>query len=238
MQNCKNINKDTIEWYKKYYEIKGDSRNSLLRNKEVLFQTLALDASIIKAISFIKPEPKNNRVLDVGCGGGGSILNFIRMGFPPENLTGIDIQEERISEGKRLFPNATFVQGDAARMRFENETFDIVTESTMFVQIIDDVLSQSIANEMIRVTKANGYIILVDWRYSKPWDKSYKGLNMRRIKELFCVNSRTKIKGIFKGAIIPPIGRLISKRFPCLYFLLQSLFPFLAGQITCVLQKK
>ena len=73
MQNCKNINKDTIEWYKKYYEIKGDSRNSLLRNKEVLFQTLALDASIIKAISFIKPEPKNNRVLDVGCGGEGAI---------------------------------------------------------------------------------------------------------------------------------------------------------------------
>lgn len=69
-----NINKDTIEWYKKYYDIKGDDRNSLLRNKEVLFQTLAFDASIIKALSFIKPEPKSNKVLDVGCGGGVYII--------------------------------------------------------------------------------------------------------------------------------------------------------------------
>lgn len=237
MHNYNNTNSDTIEWYKKYYAVKGDNRNSLLRNSEVLFQTLAFDASIIKALSFIKPEPKSNKVLDVGCGGG-SILNFIRMGFPPENLVGMDIQEERILAGKRLYPNVNFVQGDAARMQFEDETFDIVTESTMFVQLTDDALSQSIANEMIRVTKANGYIILVDWRYSKPWDKSYKGLNAKRIKELFCVNSKTKIKGIFKGAIIPPIGRLVSKRFSCLYFLLQYLFPFMVGQVIYVLQKK
>ncbi|HQU32183.1 MAG: hypothetical protein HRU72_06590 [Planctomycetia bacterium] len=104
MLKCKNTNKDTIEWYKKYYEVKGDNRNSLLRNPEVLFQTLACDASIIKG--------------------------------------------------------------------------------------------------------------------------------------LFCVNSKTMIKGIFRGAIIPPIGRIISKRFSCLYFLLQYLFPFLVGQVTYVLQKK
>jgi len=88
----------------------------------------------------------NAKVLDVGCGGG-SLINFLRLGFKPENLTGIDILEERILEAKRRFPNINFVHGDASHMAFPDETFDIVTESTMFVQLTDDALAHQISNE-------------------------------------------------------------------------------------------
>jgi ubiquinone/menaquinone biosynthesis C-methylase UbiE len=153
-------------------------------------------------------------------------------------LTGVDIQKERIDEAKRRFPNVNFVHCDAAKMQFQDETFDIVTESTMFVQLTDDNLAHSIASEMIRVTKTGGYIMLVDWRYSKPWDKKhYKGLSIRRIKDLFSVPSKTIIFSVFNGALIPSIGRFFSKRIPSLYFLVQTIFPFLVGQKTTILKK-
>lgn len=68
---------------------------------------------------------------------------------------------------------------DASCLNFVDNTFDVVSESTMFVQVTDDYLASSIAGEMIRVTKTCGYIILIDWRYSKPWDKNYKGLSVK-----------------------------------------------------------
>lgn len=169
--------------------------------------------------------------------GGGSLINFIRLGFPPENMVGIDIQKERIEEAKRRFPNIKFVHGDASKMQFNDESFDIVTESTMFVQITDDGLATSIANEMIRVTKIWGYIILVDWRYSKPWNKSYKRMSQRRIKTLFDVGVKTEIIKTFKGALIPLVGRFLSKRLSPFYFIVSSFFPVLCGQIATILRR-
>lgn len=61
----------TKEWYDQYYKRHGSDRNSLLRNPEVLFQTLAYDASVIRALRSIKVDPSHSRVLDVGCGEGG-----------------------------------------------------------------------------------------------------------------------------------------------------------------------
>lgn len=107
----------------------------------------------------------------------------------------------------------------------------------MFIQITDDKLASSIAREMIRVAKTEGYIILVDWRYSNPRDKNYKALSIKRIDELFEVSSKTKIHGIHRGALIPPIGRFVSKRARAGYFLLTSFLPFFVGQIAVVLQK-
>ena len=66
----KNIKEDTSEWYIKYYASKGKNRNDLLRNKGVLFQTLAFEKSIVKAFYNVNVEADLATVLDVGCGGG------------------------------------------------------------------------------------------------------------------------------------------------------------------------
>ena len=232
------VEQKTDEVYKKYYSKKGKDRNNLLRNPEVLFQTLAFDRSVISALSSLNVDPVCAKVLDVGCGGGGSFINLLKCGFLPENFTGIDILEERILKAKRQFSNVNFVLGDASKMQFQDETFDIVTESTMFTQLTDDSLAHSITGEMVRVTKTGGYILLVDWRYSKPWDKKhYKGLSIGRIKELFDVGSKASIFKIYRGALVPPVGRFISKNIPSIYFVLQSVFPFLVGQMVTVLRK-
>ena len=76
-----------------------------------------------------------HKILDVGCGGGGSLTRFLQLGFTPQNLYGIDIMEARIDEAKEKFPNMNFTCDDAAAMPYESDKFDLVVESTMFVPV-------------------------------------------------------------------------------------------------------
>lgn len=232
-----NVEQKTDEIYKKYYNKKGKDRNDLLKNPEVLFQSLAFDRSIISSFRDINLDPKAAKILDVGCGSGGSMLNLLKLGFSPSNLYGIDILEDSIAQAKIKFPNINWTHSDASQMRFEDNFFDCVMESTIFLQMTDDELSDKIAKEMIRVTKRGGYILLIDWRYSHPVNKGYKGLSRGRIAGLFNVGSKTSIFRIYRGALIPPIGRFVSKNIPSIYFVLQAVFPFLVGQMATVLRK-
>ena len=225
------------EWYRQYYADKGEYRNSLLFNPEVLFQVLAQDDSFYSALRFIHPDPETTRVLDVGCGGGASLINFLRLGLAPHNLSGIDFQETRISQARARLPGADFRCGDATRLEFADGSFDLVFESTMFIHSVDDGLSAKIAAEMLRVTRTGGYILLSDWRYGKPGSDAHKALTQARIVTLFDVDHKTMWLKVFAGELIPPVGRFLSRWLPSAYFPVRALLPFLVGQVITVLQK-
>jgi len=228
---------ETRDWYSDYYERKGEDRNSLLRNSGVLYQMLARDASFITALRSIDLDINGCRILDVGCGAGGSIVDLIRLGIKPHNIFGIDILEERVLEARGRFPNVNWICCDARNTDFSNEEFDLVTESTMFTQITESNAALEIAEEMIRVTKKYGYIILTDWRYSSPMRPEYKGLSQKRIHRLFEVGTRTEVCCICGGALMPPVGRFLSSRCPYLYFTIAGIVPFLVAQQTTVLRR-
>src|ERR1700676_138624 len=121
-------------WYSGYYAQEGADRNSLLRNPEVLYQSLAQEASMMTALQLIKPNLQAARVLDVGCGAGASLNTFLRLGFGPQNLHGVDFQEARIREAKERFAGIHFQSGDATKLEYASESFDLVLESTMFIR--------------------------------------------------------------------------------------------------------
>ena len=184
---------DTANWYREYYDRKGPDRNNLLKNPEVLFQALATDASVVAVLRSTGLDSTKSTVLDVGCGSGSSLVSMMRLGFSPSNLRGIDVLGDRIAEARSKLPNVPFHCGDARCMEFPDSAFDLVMEWTMFVQITDKSLSRQIAQEMLRVTKPGSFVLLVDWRYSKPGNAQYKGLNLERIRSLFDVGSRTTL---------------------------------------------
>lgn len=222
-----NADQKTKEWYTRYYKQKGKHRNDLLRNPEVAFQMFAMDAALIKALGSIVEKPQETRVLDVGCGGGASILSLLRLGLMPENLHGIDVQTDRIAEARHLLPTCQFTLGDASQMPFPDKSFDIVYESTMFAQITDDALAKRIAQDMVRVCRSGGHIILSDWRYSKPFNTSYCGLSWSRTVQLFQVGEKCVLESRHRSALLPPIGRWLSKYVRPMYFICHALFPFL-----------
>jgi ubiquinone/menaquinone biosynthesis C-methylase UbiE len=225
------------DWYQAYYAAKGADRNSLLHNPEVLYQSLAQEAALVRALQSIRPNHGAARVLDVGCGDGTTLLTFLRLGFAPGNLHGIDFQEERIARAREKCSSIHFEHGDATKLEFASESFDLVYEATMFIHSVDDELSQKIAGEMVRVTKPGGHILLCDWRYSKPGSAAHRAVTQKRIAELFKVGRQTSRCGVFAGPLVPPVGRFFSHRLPSAYFLVSGLLQFLVGQMTTVLCK-
>jgi len=228
---------NTQQWYQGYYDRRGADRNDLRANHGVLFQTLAAEASVVRAIRAIKHDLQTARILDVGCGGGADIYELVRLRYSHRNITGIDIRSECVAEAKQLWPQVCFIQGDASQMEFEDGCFDLVFESTMFATLPDDVLSAGIAAEMVRVCKPGGYLLLRDWRTPKPRDANYKALTKARLRKLFAVGRDTRVVGIHKGALVPPVGRFLSARLPSVYFLVAALLPMLVGQVSYLLQK-
>ena len=115
--------------------------------------------------------------------------------------------------------------------------FDLTMESTMFVQLSNRNVSKKIAEEMIRITKKKGYILLIDWRYGKLNNSKFVALSKKRVIEIFKVNKSTQLISIVPGMLIPPLGRFFSKNFSCLYFLVAKIFPFFVGQVGYILKK-
>jgi 2-polyprenyl-3-methyl-5-hydroxy-6-metoxy-1,4-benzoquinol methylase len=203
----------------------------------VLFQFLAAEASVVRALRSIQLNPAEAKVLDVGCGRGGSLMTLLRMGFTPTNLHGIDIRPEQIAFARKWLPLSPIECADASRLEFAEGTFDIVHAAAMFLQVPDETLSARIAAEMVRLTKRGGHILVSDWRYSKPGSSEFKAVDKKRIARLFSVGSHTIVQGVFPGQMIPPVGRFFSEHLPSLYFLVRAVFPFLVGRVTTVLQK-
>src|SRR5579864_4133769 len=78
-------------------------------------------------------------LLEVGCGSGMNLLEFLRMGFRPGNLVGNELLPERLSLAREILPESLrLYPGDASQLPFAEGTFDIVFQSTVFTSLLDD----------------------------------------------------------------------------------------------------
>jgi len=226
------------EWYLDYYARVGADRNSLRHNPGVMFQVLGLERSFISAIRKVEHDPKLAKVLDVGCGSGGDIYQLLRVSYLPENMSGIDVQRDRLDGAAATYRSISFINGDAAKISSADSSYDLVFESTMFATLPDQKVSEAIASEMIRVCSPNGYLLLLDWRIPKPGAPNYSALTKQRLEKMFYLGQRTELVGVYPGALVPPVGRFLSAYLPSMYFLVAALFPFLVGQVAYLLRKK
>ena len=223
---------ETKEWYKSYYEKKGSLRNNLF-NKQVQFQHLAYEKCWIDAHRNVSLTSK---ILDVGGGGGAGLLRYIQAGFNPKNLYLVDIIEDRVNEAKNKLPSViSAIHGDASDLNaFESKFFDVVTSSTMFIQLTDEILANKIGCEMVRVLKDDGRLLIFDWKYDF-FREGYMAVNNARLIRIF--GNDVIIKVTFKGQLLPPIGRFFSQYASSLYFLIQKL-PFATGLFCYEIVKK
>jgi len=235
------IEKDEGSWYEKYikdhYNDKNSNRDNILSNKEVLFQYLAKKKCFINSFSKIDINQRNSLILDIGCGSCSDLISLVTLGFNQENLFGIDIEKSNIDFCKKNYPLLNLSSQDASKLNFQDDFFDLTFESTLFVQLTCKDLSQKIANEMLRITKKNGHLIIFDWRYGKLNNPKFSACNKKRIQKIFKVNQSTKLISIQKGMLIPPVGRFLSSKFNPSYFMVANLFPFLVGQVGYILKK-
>lgn len=125
-------------------------------------------------------------VLEVGCGSGHWLREFIKWGVSPHNLTGIELQPERLSSAARLCPFGVTLQCmSGVTLEFPDESFDLVLQSLVFTSVLDEKMRYRMAEEMLRVVKKTGFIIWYDFFVDNPWNPNVRGVRKGEIMRLF-----------------------------------------------------
>ena len=108
-------------------------------------------------------------ILDVGCGTG-VFAALIRESLPQAKVWGVDLVAAMLAKGRfrwQAHRGAVVpVQGDSERLPFSDGAFDVVTCANSFHHYPHQ---QRAVNEMHRVLKPGGRLILVDGSRDDPW---------------------------------------------------------------------
>ncbi len=203
-------------------------------NKGNLFIIQQREKTILNLLNKYGYNPLTNaKILDIGCGSGGELRNLMRYGANPENLYGIDLIPERVETANKLSPNLNIAEGSATQLSFGDNTFDIVSQFTVFTSILDDNIRKKAASEMLRVLKPKGIILWYDFRYLNPRNKHAKHIKADEIRALF-PDCSYDIRSI---TLIPPIARRLAPVSWLLCYLLEKI-PFMRSHYIAVIQKK
>jgi SAM-dependent methyltransferase len=109
-------------------------------------------------------------VLDVGCGYGG--LAFILAQKRPDlRIIGVDIEDEVLemateAAAENNLANLEFRLGDATRLEFKDNQFDLVVCQTLLTHVSD---AQEVVNEMARVLRPGGRFMAAEYAISGAW---------------------------------------------------------------------
>ncbi|MEB3301622.1 MAG: methyltransferase domain-containing protein [Cyanobacteriota bacterium] len=130
--------------------------------------------------------PPGSKVLDVGCGIGGSARILAQdYGF---DVLAISISEAQIARARALTPpslapRCRFAVMDALQLGLEEATFDAVWSVEASPHMPD---KQRYADELLRVLKPGGLLALADWNRRDPADgglSPLEGWVMRQLLE-------------------------------------------------------
>ena len=169
------------------------------------------------------------RLLEVGSGSGGNLLELLWWGFRPEHLAGIELLPERHVVARERLPSALrLVCGDATRPELEPGPHDIVFASTVFSSLLDDAFQQRLAEAMWARVKPGGGVLWYDFTVDNPRNRDVRGVPLRRVRALF-PEARVTHRRI---TLAPPIARAVSRVHPGLYTLCNAI-PALRTHLLC-----
>lgn len=145
---------------------------------------------------------KGKRILEVGCGGGGVLLEYLSLGAEPENLFGIDLLHDRLVEARHRLPLSGVSCADGQHLPFPDRSFDLVLQYTAFSSVLDVRIKQQMAADMLRVLRPGGAVLWYDF-WLNPTNPQTRGIRPAEIKSLFagCETS------FYKITLAPPIAR-------------------------------
>ena len=149
--NCKNFTKiDANNWFN--------------RNKDKIQNTNLIDIITKQYFNNYIDKNKKLKILEIGCGNGFRLSEIQK--YSNHLLTGIDLSEKAINEGKNNYPYINFIFGDINDIAL-TDTYDVII-CGFFLYYIAQQNLDNIINKINKNLNNNGKLIIIDF-YSKNY---------------------------------------------------------------------
>lgn len=173
------------------------------------------------------------RLVEVGCGTGGNLLEMLRLGFAPQHLQGIELLPERLQTARAVLPAAVQLHlGDASITPIEPASQDIVLLSTVFSSLLDAAFQDHLAQVIWQWLRPGGAVLWYDFTVNNPNNRDVRGVPLSRLRQLF-PQARVLHRRV---TLAPPLARLLCRVHPSLYPVFNSL-PLLRTHLLAWVEK-
>ena len=161
-------------------------------------------------------------MVEVGCGTGCNLLDFLRLGFQPQHLQGIELLSASVERARNDLPSSVQITlGDAAGPEasfIADASQDIVYQSTVFSSLLDDEFQQRLADRMWKWLRPGGAVLWYDFTVNNPHNPDVRGVPVRRIRQLF-PQANIRVRRL---TLAPPLARAVTNVHPALYTALNA----------------
>ncbi len=173
------------------------------------------------------------RILDIGCGRGATLRQYLEYDADPARLWGIDLLPGFTQQAYSSRPDLHLACASASELPFGDGSFDFVSQFVMFTSVLSIEMRQRIAREIHRVLAQRGKFLWYDFAYNNPKNPNVRGIRLAEVRQLFpgfTISSR-------RITLAPPLGRAIGRLGPASYYA-ASKMRFLCTHYLCLLEKR
>ena len=173
------------------------------------------------------------RILDLGCGRGTTLRQYLEYDADPLRMCGIDLFPQFIKQARLSSPGLQFLCGSASELPFPDESFDFVSQFMLFTSVLDQNMKIEIGREIARVLAPGGRLLWYDFAFNNRANPDVQGIRLAEVRQLFPTFSLTS----HRVTLAPPLGRAIGRCGPAIYHLASKLRP-LCTHYLCLLKKQ
>lgn len=161
-------------------------------------------------------------ILELGCGHGGVLLEYLNYGAVPRRLYGTDLLPDRIAAAHQALPQVALSVADGQHLPYADGRFDLVVQYTVFSSILDGEVKANLARDMRRVLrKPAGLILWYDF-WLNPTNRQTHGIRPAEIRRLF-PDCHYEVQRI---TLAPPITRRLIRFSWLVCYLLEKVRVF------------
>lgn len=162
----------------------------------------------------------DKRIVEVGCGAGGNLLELLRLGAQPQHLLGIELLPERHALARAVLPPAVELWlGDARAAPVAPASQDLVLLATVLSSLIEPAGQESLAAAVWRWLRPGGALLVYDFVVDNPRNPDVRGVPLKRLRALF-PEAELRSRRV---TLAPPLARRVCPRHPALYEVFNAL---------------
>lgn len=172
-----------------------------------LFLLQQLERDILSTFRRHSISLPDQRILEVGCGSGYWLRQFVKWGAQPKQVTGIDLMPGHIELARMHCPVGTnLAVSNAAELPYDDGSFDLIAQFIMCSSVLCPKTKRAIAHELLRVLASGGVILWHDFFVNNPQNPNVRGIGFQELVSMFpgCTFHVRRV------TLAPPISRFLA----------------------------